>query len=326
MMTRRDFLTGMEAALLASLPTGALAQATTIPASTKRVRTDTLEIAYEENGPPNGAPVILLHGFPYDPRAYDGLVPRLVAAGLKTIVPYLRGYGATRFLSSATLRSGQQGAMGRDLLELMDVLAFESATWLVSTGVGAACVVAALWPERVRALVSCAGYTIQDIAAAVNPASPEQENRIWYQYYFHTERGRAGLQANRHDFCKLLWKLWSPNWKFDDATYDRTAASFDNADFVDVVIHSYRHRFGYVAGDPAYDDVERRLAKLPKIPVPTIVLHGGGDGVNPPGTADTQDRFFTGRYERRVIPVVGHDIPQEAPSETAVAVLDLLKG
>jgi pimeloyl-ACP methyl ester carboxylesterase len=327
MMTRRDFLTGMEAVLLASLPTGALAQATTIPASIKRVRTDTLEIAYEENGPPNGAPVILLHGFPYDPRAYDGLVPRLVAAGLKTIVPYLRGYGATRFLSSATLRSGQQGAMGRDLLELMDVLAIESATLVgFDWGGRAACVVAALWPERVRALVSCAGYTIQDIAAAVNPASPEQENRIWYQYYFHTERGRAGLQANRHDFCKLLWKLWSPNWKFDDATYDRTAASFDNADFVDVVIHSYRHRFGYVAGDPAYDDVERRLAKLPKIPVPTIVLHGGGDGVNPPGTADTQDRFFTGRYERRVIPVVGHDVPQEAPSETAVAVLDLLKG
>jgi len=327
MLTRRDFLTGIEAALLASLPTETFAQATTIPASIKRVETGTLEIAYEENGPSNGAPVILLHGFPYDPRAYDSLVPRLTAAGLKTIVPYLRGYGATRFLSSATLRSGQQAAMGRDLLEFMDVLAIEKAILVgFDWGGRAACVVAALWPERVRALVSCAGYTIQDIAAAVNPASPEQENRIWYQYYFHTERGRAGLQTNRHDFCKLLWKLWSPNWKFDDATYDRTAASFDNADFVDVVIHSYRHRFGYVAGDPAYDDVERQLAKLPKIPVPTIVLHGGGDGVNPPATADAQDRFFFGHYERRVIPIVGHDVPQEAPSETAVAVLDLLKG
>ena len=326
-MTRRDFLTGMEAAVLASLPIDALAQASTILPSLKRVRTGTLEIAYEEYGPPNGSPVILLHGFPYDPRAYDGLVPRLAAVGLKSIVPYLRGYGPTRFLSSTTLRSGQQGAMGRDLLELMDVLAIEKAAMVgFDWGGRAACVVAALWPERVRALVSCAGYTIQDIAAAVTPASPEQENRIWYQYYFHTERGRAGLQTNRHDFCKLLWKLWSPNWKFDDATYDRTAASFDNVDFVDVVIHSYRHRFGYVAGDPAYDDVERQLAKLPKISVPTIVLHGGGDGVNPPGMADTQDRFFTGGYERRVIPVVGHNVPQEAPNETAAAVLDLLKG
>jgi pimeloyl-ACP methyl ester carboxylesterase len=216
--------------------------------------------------------------------------------------------------------------MGRDVVELMDVLAIDKATLVgFDWGGRAACVVAALWPERVRALVSCTGYTIQDIAASVNPSKPEQENRIWYQYYFHTERGRAGLAANRHDFCKLLWKLWSPNWKFDDATYDRTAASFDNPEFVDVVIHSYRHRFGYAAGDPVYDDVEQRLAKLPKISVPTIVLHGGGDEVNLPETSAAQQLFFTGRYERRVIPVVGHDVPQEAPNETAEAVLDLLR-
>jgi pimeloyl-ACP methyl ester carboxylesterase len=292
----------------------------------KRARTRTLEIAYEESGSSGGTPVLLLHGFPYDPRAYDGVVPRLVTAGCRTIVPYLRGYGQTRFLSSSTTRSGQQAAMGRDVVELMDALAISQATLVgFDWGGRGACVAAALWPERVRALVSANGYTIQDIAASVKPASPEQEHRLWYQYYFHTERGRAGLRANRHDLCKLLWQLWSPNWKFDDATYERTAASFDNPDFVDVVIHSYRHRFGYAAGDPAYEELEKRLAAQPKIAKPTIVLQGAGDGVNVAVTTDTQAGFFTGRYERRVIPSIGHDVPQEAPAETAQAVLDLLK-
>jgi pimeloyl-ACP methyl ester carboxylesterase len=185
-------------------------------------------------------------------------------------------------------------------------------------------VVAALWPERVRCLISCTGYTIQDIAASVVPATPEQEHRLWYQYYFHTERGRAGLQAHWRELCKLLWQLWSPNWKFDDATYERSAVSFDNPDFVDVVIQSYRHRFGYAPGDPAFETIERRLAPQPPIPVPTIVLQGGGDGVNSAATSASQTRFFTGRYERRVIPVIGHDVPQEAPKETAAAILDLL--
>jgi pimeloyl-ACP methyl ester carboxylesterase len=173
--------------------------------------------------------------------------------------------------------------------------------------------------------VSCNGYTIQDIAASVKPGPPEQEHRAWYQYYFHTERGRAGLTANRHDLCKLLWRLWSPNWNFDDATYDRTAASFDNPDFVDVVIHSYRHRFGYVPGHPAYASVEAALAKQPPISVPTIVLQGGGDGVNAGDFSDAQRRHFTGRFDRRVIPRVGHDVPQEAPRDTAQATLDLLR-
>jgi pimeloyl-ACP methyl ester carboxylesterase len=285
-----------------------------------------LDIAYEESGPATGYPVLLLHGFPYDPRAFDAVAPAIAAAGYRAIVPYLRGYGETRFLSPTTMRSGQQGAIGRDLLDFMDALKIPNAVLVgFDWGGRAACVVSALWPERVRGLVSCNGYTIQDIAASAKPASPEQENRLWYQYYFHTERGRAGLQANRHAFCKLLWKLWSPNWKFDDATYDRTAASFNNPDFVDVVIHSYRHRFGYVPGDPGFDAVEASLAKLPPIRVPSIVLQGGADGVNSAAGSSPQDRLFTGRFERRLIPNVGHDMPQEAPVPTIRATLDLLK-
>jgi pimeloyl-ACP methyl ester carboxylesterase len=324
MIDRRLFSGLLAGAVLA--PYGRPFAQQAAPTPIKRVRTPTLEIAYEESGSERGTPILLLHGFPYDPRAYDDVVPRLVAAGCRTIVPYLRGYGQTRFLSPTTMRSGQQAAMGCDVIELMDALAIPQAILVgFDWGGRGACVTAALWPERVRALVSANGYTIQDIAGSVKPATPEQEHRLWYQYYFHTERGRAGLTANRHDLCKLLWQLWSPNWKFDDATYDRTAVSFNNPDFVDVVIHSYRHRFGYVAGDPAYQEFERRLAAQPKIAKPAIVLQGGGDGVNAAATPDTQASFFTGSYERRVIPVIGHNVPQEAPAETAQAVLDLLR-
>jgi pimeloyl-ACP methyl ester carboxylesterase len=245
--------------------------------------------------------------------------------GYRAIVPYLRGYGPTRFLSAATPRSGQQAALGADLLALMDALKLPNAALAgYDWGGRAACVVAALWPERVRCLVSANGYTIQDIAASAAPATPEQEHRLWYQYYFHTERGRAGLQANRHDLCKLLWRLWSPDWAFDDATYERTAASFDNPDFVDVVIQSYRHRYGYAPGDPALEPIEQRLAKLPKIASPTIVLQGEGDGVNSASAVDTQARYFTGRYRRRLIPKIGHNVPQEAPQAVAAALLELL--
>lgn len=297
----------------------------TEPPTLERARTSTLEIAYEVSGPRDGIPVVLLHGFPYDPRAYDGVVPILVAAGCRTIVPYLRGYGPTRFLSPDTPRSGQQAALGHDLLELLDALQL-SRVGLVGYDWGgrAACVVAALWPERVRWLVSAGGYNIQDIAAAAKPAAPEQEHRLWYQYYFHTERGRAGLEANRRPLGKLLWQLWSPNWRFDAATYDRTAASFDNADFVDVVIHSYRHRYGYAPGDPALEEIEQRLAARPEITVPTIVLHGDGDGVGPPASSENHGRFFTGPYQRRVIPLVGHNVPQEDPETTAAAILELI--
>src|SRR5439155_4103448 len=207
----------------------------------------------------DGTPVVLLHGFPYDPRAYDDIVPRLIAAGCRAIVPYLRGYGPTRFLSADTPRSGQQAALGKDLLDLLDALHLPRAALAgYDWGGRAACIVAVLWPERVRCLVSVGGYNIQDIAASATPGPPEHEHRLWYQYYFHTDRGRAGLEANRHALGKLLWQLWSPNWQFGSATYDQTAMSFDNPDFVDVVVHSYRHRYGYAPGDPGLEPIEQR--------------------------------------------------------------------
>ncbi|HUZ64916.1 MAG TPA: alpha/beta hydrolase, partial [Acetobacteraceae bacterium] len=220
----------------------------------KHARTRVLDIGYEETGPGDGRPVLLMHGFPYDPRAFDGVVPGLVAAGCRVIVPYLRGYGPTRFLSEGTMRSGQQAALGADLLALLDALGIPRAVLAgYDWGGRAACIVAALWPERVSGLVSIGGYNIQDIAGSAVPLAPEQEYRFWYQYYFHSERGRAALQADRRGVCRLLWRLWSPAWNFDETTFARSAASFDNPDFVDVVVHSYRHRFGYAAGDPAYD-------------------------------------------------------------------------
>ncbi|HXJ00218.1 MAG TPA: alpha/beta hydrolase [Micropepsaceae bacterium] len=323
MIDRRLFISLMSAALLAPYRPAFSQQTAMKPI--KRIRTNTLEIAYEDSGPETGIPVMLMHGFPYDPRAYDEVVPPLAAAGYRVIVPYLRGYGQTHFLTSATPRSGQQAALGRDLLELMDALGLPNAALVgFDWGGRAACVVAALWPERVRALVSANGYTIQDIAASAIPATPEQEHRLWYQYYFHTERGRAGLEANRHDLCKLLWRLWSPNWKFDDATYDRTAASFNNPDFVDVVIQSYRHRYGYAPGDPALEPIEKLLSAQPKIAAPTIVLQGEGDGVNTPQPSVTKDPHFVGPYQRRLIPVIGHNVPQEAPGAVSAAVLELL--
>jgi pimeloyl-ACP methyl ester carboxylesterase len=289
----------------------------------RRIRTRVLEIAYEDSGPADGAPVIMLHGWPYDPRCYDEVMPRLVAADNRVIVPYLRGYGPTRFLSPDTLRSGQQAALGHDLLEFMDALAVERASLAgYDWGGRAACVVAALWPERVRCLVTANGYNIQDIASAVKPAAPEQEHRYWYQYYFHTERGRAGLAADRRGLTRLLWRLWSPNWRFDEATLDQTVRSFDNPDFVDVTIHSYRHRFAYAPGDPAYEASEQRLATKPAIAAATIVLHGEADGVGPPEQSADHARFFTGPYQRRLVPIAGHNLPQEAPEAWADAVLD----
>jgi pimeloyl-ACP methyl ester carboxylesterase len=295
------------------------------PGTLKRIRTSTLEIAYEESGKADGMAVILLHGFPYDPRAYDDVVPPLAAIGCRVIVPYLRGYGPTKFHSADTPRSGQQAALANDLLELLDALGIESAVLAgYDWGGRAACIVAALWPQRVRGLVSCTGYNIQDIAGSVVPRDPEEEHRLWYQYYFHSERGRAGLQANRRAVGRLLWQLWSPNWRFDDATYERSAPSFDNPDFVDVVIQSYRHRFGYAAGDPALEAIEQRLAAQPPITVPTVVLHGAGDGVHPFEGSASHARLFTGRYLRRVIPVIGHNIPQEAPAAVVEAVSELI--
>lgn len=290
----------------------------------KHIATPLLDIAYDEQGDIGGWPVVLLHGFPYDIHAYQDVAPRLASRGARVITPYLRGYGPTRFLSPATPRSGQQAALGADLLALLDALRIERAVlggydW----GGRAACIVAALHPSRVRGLVSVNGYTIQDIAAAARPVGPEQEYRYWYQYYFHGERGRAGLAGNRRAFCRLLWSLWSPAWRFDDDTYARTAAAFDNPDFVDVVIHSYRHRFGLVDGDPRFDDMERRLSAMPPVSVPAIVLEGDADGVTPPAGGQAGAQRFTGRSESRLLPGIGHNLPQEAPEAFARAVLDV---
>ena len=291
----------------------------------KRVEAGVLSVAYEEAGTTTGTPVLLLHGFPYDPRAYDDVVPLLADAGCRVLVPYLRGYGPTRFLSDATPRSGQQAVLGHDLLALMDALGIERGVVAgYDWGGRAACIVAALWPERVRGLVSGGGYNIQDIAGALKPQTPERELALWYQYYFHSERGRAGLEAHRYELGKLLWRLWSPSWRFDEAAYARTAASFENPDFVAVVIHSYRHRFALVPGDPTVEDTERRLATLPPITVPTITLHGSDNGVSPVASSEHHTRHFTGGYERRVVPGVGHNLPQEAPREFAAAVLSLV--
>lgn len=290
----------------------------------QKVETANLEVAYEDHGAPDGIPVILLHGFPYDVRAYDMVVSLVTAAGGRAVVPYLRGYGETRFLSDDTIRSGQQAALGHDLLALMDALDISRAVVAgYDWGGRAACIVSALWPDRVQGLVTGNGYNIQNIARSVEPAAPLDEFHYWYQYYFHTERGRAGLTKNRRQLCQLLWDLWSPTWDCDLDTFDATAPSFDNPDFVDVVIHSYRHRYGYIKGDPAFDDIEKQLAEQPAITVPTISLHGEDDGVMPEEASVLHKIFFSGSYDRRVLPGVGHNIPQEAPLAFAAAVLEL---
>jgi pimeloyl-ACP methyl ester carboxylesterase len=292
----------------------------------ERARTATLEIAYEEHGAPRGIPVVLLHGFPDDPRVYDGVVAALGASHYRVIVPYLRGYGPTRFLDAATPRSGQQGALGGDLQALLDALKIDSAILAgYDWGGRAACVVAALWPERARGLVTVCGYNIQAIAQSAKPANADREHRLWYQWYFQTERGRAGLAANRRELCRLLWELWSPNMRVDDATFEETAASFDNPDFVDVVIQSYRHRYAAAPGDPAFESIEQRLAARPPIGVPTLSLHGASDGVHPPDETESHARFFTGPYARRVIPVAGHFLPREAPEAMASAIAELAR-
>jgi len=291
----------------------------------RHIRAGVLDVAYFEAGPAEGPPVFLMHGFPYDIHAYAEVTPLLAAAGCRVIVPYLRGYGPTRFLSDDTPRSGEQAALGADLLALMDALGIARAVlggydW----GGRAACVVAALWPERCAGLVSLNSYNIQNIAQAMEPEPPDNEQRLWYQYYFHSERGRAGLAANRRALARLLWQLWSPTWAFDDATFERSAGAFDNPDFVDVVIHSYRHRFGLVPGDPACAEIERRLAAQPAIGVPTITFDGADDGVRPPADAAAHAYHFTGPRSHRLVAGAGHNLPQEVPHVFAAAVLELV--
>jgi pimeloyl-ACP methyl ester carboxylesterase len=286
----------------------------------KQVAAGALSVAYEESGPAGGTPVVLLHGFPYDIHAFG----QVVLTGCRVITPYLRGYGPTRFRYPNTPRSGQQAVLAHDVLALMDALKIERAILAgFDWGSRSAAIAAALWPERVIGVVLGAGYIVQDIARSLEPAPPEAERRYWYQYYFHNERGRRGLEKNRRELCRLLWQLWSPSWRFDDATYERSAASFRNPDFVEVCVHSYRHRYGLAPGDPAVEATERKLASLPPIGVPAIALHGADDGVTPAPDQEKQKLFFKSRYESRTLKGVGHNLPQEAPRQFADAVLDL---
>jgi pimeloyl-ACP methyl ester carboxylesterase len=287
----------------------------------KTIDAGVLSIAYLEYGPASGWPCILGHGFPYDVHAYSEAAPILAEAGARVIVPYLRGFGPTRFLFAETPRSGEQAALGADLKALMDALEIERATlggydW----GGRAACVVAAIWPQRVVALVSANSYNIQDIAQAMEPASAAEEASFWYQYYFHSERGRRGLIADRRAIARLLWRMWSPTWAFDQATFERTASAFDNPDFVEVVIHSYRHRYGLAPGDPQYEAIEAALAAQPRISVPAITIDGDADGVNV-GTKHHAVKFAAA-HEHRLFRGAGHNLPQERPADWARAVVD----
>jgi pimeloyl-ACP methyl ester carboxylesterase len=285
-----------------------------------------LNISYYEEGPADGPAVVLLHGFPYDIHSYVDVAPQLAAKGCRVIVPYLRGYGPTRFLDAKTFRSGEQAAIGADLLALIDALEVQRAVFAgYDWGGRAACVGAALWPDRCAGLVTVNGYLIQDIAHAMTPAKPPREVAYWYQYYFQIERGRAGLAANRREIAKILWRQWSPNWHFDDATFDRTAAAFDNPDYVDVVIHSYRHRYGLAEGDSRYADLERRLAAQPVITVTTVALDGDADGVNPATDGEAHATKFSRRLAHRIIPHAGHNLPQEEPEVFAAAVMDVIR-
>jgi pimeloyl-ACP methyl ester carboxylesterase len=292
---------------------------------TRLVRTPVLEIAYEAHGEPQGFPVILLHGFPDDARAWDGVAPALAAAGHRVLVPYLRGYGPTRFLGPAAPRMAQQAAIGQDLLDFMDALALPRVALAgYDWGGRAACIAAIVAPERVRALVTIGGYNVQNTLAPSSPASPAEERASWYQWYFNTERGRRGLEEKRREICRFLWQTWSPTWRFDDATWDGTAPSFDNPDFVDVVVHSYRHRHGNAPGEPRFDAMERRLAERPPITVPSVALWGAEDGVDLTRRSERLMSLFPAGTERRVVPAAGHFMPREQPAVVVEATLELL--
>ena len=292
----------------------------------KQVDAGVLNIAYYEEGPANGPVAILLHGFPYDIHCYVDVAPQLAAQGCRVIIPYLRGFGATRFRDPATLRSGEQAAIGADVIALMDALGIPHAVLAGHNWGGrAACVAAALWPDRCVGMVTVNSYLIQDLARAMVPISPKYEVALWYEYYFQTERGRAGLAAHRREIARMLWQEWSPDWNFDDVTFERTAVAYDNPGYVDVVIHSYRHRFGLAAGDPQYAELQRRLAPLPPITVPSVTLDGDKDGVLPASDGSASASKFTGRRIHRVVSGAGHNVPQEAPEAFAAAVMELVR-
>jgi pimeloyl-ACP methyl ester carboxylesterase len=330
MLTRRGFLASSAVVLADGFTTlrGSQAPQTPAgpPAATRTVQTSVLTIGYEESGSATGFPIILLHGFPDDVRAWDAVAPPLTKAGHRVLVPYLRGYGPTRFRDPAAPRMAEQAAIGQDVIDFADALGIQRfAVAGYDWGGRAACIAAALHASRVRAAVLIGGYTIQDTMSPPRPAAPESERAFWYQWYFNTERGRAGLAANRRPLCRLLWQTWSPTWKFTDETYERTAVSFDNPDFVDVVIHSYRHRNLNAPGEPRFADMERRLADRPKIQVPSITMYGADDGLGrPAASSPAEQESFTALRARRVIPGAGHFLPREKPEAVASAMLELL--
>ena len=292
--------------------------------SLKTIDAGDLKISYFEAGSKNSVPVILLHGFPYDIHAFKEVVPLLLDSNCRVIVPYLRGYGRTYFLQNDTFRSGQQAALGFDLLKLMDALKINNAIlggydW----GGRAACIVAALYPERCLGLVSCNGYNIQNIMNSSIPTKPETEQKLWYQYFFHSERGRNGLKNQRHEFIKYLWKTWSPSWEFSNEEYDLSANSFENSDFVDVVIHSYKHRFGLIKGDLKFDKIEHKLSKQPIISVPSITIDGETDGVTGLSNIKKIKQKFSSHIKHQVLPNVGHNVPQEDPQSFSSAILEI---
>jgi pimeloyl-ACP methyl ester carboxylesterase len=292
----------------------------------KQIDAGLLNVGYAEAGPADGPAVVLLHGWPYDIHSFVDVAPLLASAGYRVIVPYLRGYGTTRFLSSDTIRNGQQSVVAVDIVALMDALKIDKATLAgFDWGARTACIIAALWPERCKALVSVSGYLIGSQEGGKMPLPPKAELQWWYQYYFATERGRAGYDKYRHDFSKLIWQLASPKWDFDDATFDRTAKSFDNPDHVAIVIHNYRWRLGLAEGEPKYDDLEKRLAEAPVITVPAITLEGDANGAPHPDP-NSYAKKFSGRYAQRTIKGgIGHNLPQEAPHAFAEAVVDVVE-
>lgn len=333
MINRRQFsvLAGVAAAgtaVAACAPTATSTPSAPSPAgnttfrSFAQVDAGLLNVGYAEDGPADGPPVILLHGWPYDVHSYVDVAPILAARGFRVIVPFLRGFGSTRFLSDATFRNGQQAAVAEDVIALMDALEIPKAVVAgFDWGARSADVVAALWPQRCRALVSVSGYIVVDLVANRAPLPPRAEYGWWYQYYFATDRGEAGYRQNTHDFNKLIWTNASPTWAFDDATYDRSAAAFTNPDHVDVVIHNYRWRQGLAPGESRYDDLERRLAAKPAITVPAITISSDFDGPAKDGAA--YRHLFTGKYAHRVLDGIGHNVPQEAPRQFADAVVEV---
>jgi pimeloyl-ACP methyl ester carboxylesterase len=289
------------------------------------IRTPTLDIGYEAYGNAAGFPIVLLHGFPDDARAWDAVAPPLAEAGYRVLVPYLRGYGPTHFLDAGAPRMAQQAAIAQDLIDFMDALGLARVGLAgYDWGGRAACITAILAPERVQALVTIGGYNVQNTLAAPGTVPADEGRRLWYQWYFNTERGRLGLEQHRRAICRQLWQEWSPTWHFDDATFERTAVSFDNADFVPVVIHSYRHRHGNAPSDPRFAEVERQLATRPPITVPTIVLHGAEDGVSRPPRPEADMALFPDGTVRHTVAGAGHFMPREQPEAVTQALLSLL--